>query len=84
MREIYGERDGQRGFPGTYMWLVEEVGEVSRSYLKARDNLEEEMADVLAWLLSLANLADIDLGSAFREKYSDACPRCGRKPCACE
>ena len=48
-----------------------------------RANLEEEFADVFAWLASLATLEGIDLEAA-SGKYADGCPKCHRTPCACE
>ena len=44
------------------MWFVEEVGELSTVLAGAdRKNKEEEFADVLAWLCTLANISDVDL-----------------------
>ena len=80
--EIYGERDRKSGAERTFMWLTEEVGELSRAIMR-EGNIEEEMADILAWLLSLANILDVDLESAFKAKYPGYCPRCGKKPCQC-
>ena len=70
IRERYYARDSQRGTPGTFMWFVEEVGELS-SALAGDDQLnkEEEFADVLAWLATLANINDVDLARAV-EKYT--------------
>jgi NTP pyrophosphatase (non-canonical NTP hydrolase) len=65
------------------MWFAEEVGELSRA-LRGRDrkNLAEEFADVLAWLVTLASIARVDIASAAR-KYEQVCPRCRATPCAC-
>jgi NTP pyrophosphatase (non-canonical NTP hydrolase) len=80
---IYGARDGARGLAGTFMWFAEEVGELSRA-LRAGDlaNLKDEFADVLAWLVTLASLAGVDVDAA-AAKYDRGCPRCRRAPCAC-
>ncbi len=52
------------------MWFVEEVGELATALHKDdRENLSEEFADVLAWLSTLANINNIDLTRAFRDKY---------------
>jgi NTP pyrophosphatase (non-canonical NTP hydrolase) len=84
IRGIYFEKDETRGREGTFAWLVEEVGELSRALRrKEREALEEEFADVFAWLVSLASLCDIDLEKA-SSKYARGCPKCGRIPCACE
>ena len=66
----YGQRDRQRGTPATFMWLIEEVGELATA-LHGEDfaNKEEEFADVLAWLCTLANINDVDLEKAI-QKYT--------------
>jgi NTP pyrophosphatase (non-canonical NTP hydrolase) len=66
----YGKRDRDRGTPATFMWLIEEVGELATA-LAGDDaaNKEEEFADVLAWLCTLANINDVDLQKAI-EKYT--------------
>jgi len=84
IREIYGERDRRRGVAGTALHLGEELGELFRSLRTRREgNMEEEFADVLAWLLSLADLLSIDLESAFIGRYGNGCPKCGSIPCRC-
>jgi NTP pyrophosphatase (non-canonical NTP hydrolase) len=84
MRRIYFHRDSKRGVDGTYNWLVDEVEELGEA-LKAGDKkaLENEFADVIAWLASLANVADIDLEKATLSKYAGKCPKCGNAPCRC-
>jgi NTP pyrophosphatase (non-canonical NTP hydrolase) len=83
IEDIYGERDAARGIDGTFLWFVEEVGELARA-LKGSDaaNLREEFADVLAWLTTLASLAGVDVASA-ATKYAGGCPRCRSTPCDC-
>jgi len=84
MRRIYGERDRKRGIQGTALHLGEEIGELFRSLrTKNDDNLKEEFADALAWLLSLADLLHLDLESAFIDRYGKGCPKCGSIPCRC-
>ena len=70
IRDKYYARDSERGTAGTFMWFVEEVGELS-SALAGDDhyNKAEEFADVLAWLCTLANINDVDLAKAV-EKYT--------------
>ena len=82
--KLYGERDKKRGVDGTFIWLVEEIGELSEAVRK-RDkiSMHEEFADVFAWLLSLANVTGIDLNDSFREKYCNVCPDCKKMPCEC-
>lgn len=80
---LYGSRDRERGLATTFMWFVEEVGELSRALRrKGRTNLEEEFADVLAWLATLASMAGIDMAEA-ANKYLHGCPRCHATPCRC-
>ena len=70
IRKRYYARDSQRGTAGTFMWFVEEVGELA-SALAGDDqpNKQEEFADVLAWLCTLANINDVDLEKAV-QKYT--------------
>lgn len=74
----------ERGFDGNsheqkFLLFVEEVGELAKAMRKhtnllvdptKKDNfaVKEEFADVLIYLLDLANGFDIDLEAAFREK----------------
>ena len=77
----YEAADRARGTPGTWLWFSEEIGELARALArgKDRDNLAEEFADVFAWLCTLANINDIDLASAVREKYLADKPPAGHK-----
>ena len=85
IRDIYDAKDRRRGVEGTFMWFMEEVGELSAALRTGDDrrNLEEEFADVLAWLATLANGVGVDLEAAVRAKYGGGCPGCGQSPCAC-
>jgi NTP pyrophosphatase (non-canonical NTP hydrolase) len=81
---IYYRRDHARGLAGTHMWFCEEVGELTRALRRnEREELEGEFADVLAWLSTLASIAEIDLEAAAHKKYGAGCPRCRATPCAC-
>ena len=44
-----------------------------------RANLEEEFADVLAWLCTLANINDVNLAEVVMKKYLGAEPPKGTK-----
>jgi NTP pyrophosphatase (non-canonical NTP hydrolase) len=84
MDRTYGERDRERGVPGTIAWLTEEVGELARAIRKgAPDEQAHELGDVLAWLASLANQIGISFDDAI-DRYRDGCPRCGAIPCRCD
>jgi NTP pyrophosphatase (non-canonical NTP hydrolase) len=66
----YEATDRARGTPRTFLWFIEEVGELATA-LNGDDkaNVREEFADVLAWLCTLANINDVDLTEAVEEKY---------------
>lgn len=81
--ELYLEKDRKRGREATLLWLIEEVGELTEAARRGEPHLAEEMADVVAWIASLANLHGIDLERALAEKYPARCKRCDAKPCAC-
>ncbi len=68
----YEKRDRQRGIPATFMWFIEEVGELATA-LASNDpkNKEEEFADVFAWLCTLANISDVDLENACTKYTGD-------------
>ena len=84
IREQFGAKDARRGVPGNFMWFLEEVGELSAALRSETPEAQAlEFADVLAWLMSLANCAGVDLDDALRRKYGDGCPRCGGTPCTC-
>lgn len=85
IRTMYFEKDAERGVSGTFMWLMEEIGELA-SALRAnndRENLEEEFADVVAWLTTIANVAGVDLAQALTKKYGAGCPGCKKLACDC-
>jgi NTP pyrophosphatase (non-canonical NTP hydrolase) len=70
MRLAYLDRDRERGLYETFSWLVEEVGELAEALRSGdRGRVMEEIADVLAWTLSIANLMDLDVEEAVRLKY---------------
>jgi len=70
IQDKYGRRDRERGTPATFMWFVEEVGELATALAgEDQKNKEEEFADVLAWLCTLANINGVDLDKAVTDKY---------------
>ena len=85
IRTMYLEKDVARGIDGTFMWLIEEVGELATALREgSAEQQQEEFADVLAWLTTIANVAGIDLTAALRAKYGGGCPGCGQLACCCE
>lgn len=90
IHQMYGEKDATRGISGTFMWLMEEVGELATALreetpgqAQPSEALASEFADVLAWLVTIANVANVDLAQAFTEKYAKGCPGCGQFVCEC-
>ncbi len=83
IRILFGERDKRRGISKSFNHFVEEVGELSQALRKKKlSDCENEFADVLAWLMTMANLADVDVEKAvFR--YVGKCPSCNDNPCRC-
>ncbi len=85
IRETYDAKDRRRGIEGTFMWFLEEVGELAAALRSGSEREKaEEFADVLAWLATLANIAGVDLEAAALKKYGKGCPGCGQVPCACD
>lgn len=85
IRRTYFERDSQRGLERTFLWFVEEVGELARllkTDQRDAEALHVEFSDVLAWLLSVANLAGVDIEAA-AQRYAKGCPKCHSSPCQC-
>jgi NTP pyrophosphatase (non-canonical NTP hydrolase) len=83
MRDLYEDADKGRGVPSTVAWLTEELGELAQAVRKGDiDQQTHEIADVLAWLASLANQLDIDLEEAMI-RFASGCPKCGKSPCIC-
>lgn len=95
MKRLYFKNDSERGITGTSLWFFEEVGEFSealRHYLEEssgkvkienKNKLALEMADIVAWLCSIANILKVDLEQALMEKYPNLCPKCEKNPCVC-
>jgi NTP pyrophosphatase (non-canonical NTP hydrolase) len=85
IRRTYGAKDERRGIEGTFMWFMQEVGELATALRGGTDEERaHEFADVLAWLTTLANVAGVDLDAAVRRKYGTGCPGCGQTPCQCD
>ncbi len=85
IRETYDRKDRRRGVEGTFMWFMEEVGELAAALRSGTATEQaEEFADVLAWLATLANIVNIDLEAAAQSKYGGGCPGCRQSPCVCD
>ena len=83
---FYARISKERGFDketaqDTLLLMVEEVGELARAVrkqagIKTDDKskvyaLEEELADILAYLLHISNILNIDLDEAFWKKEEE-------------
>jgi len=83
--QMYGAKDAARGDAATFLWLTEEFGELATAVRAGHpDDLAAEMADVLAWLATLANIRGVNLEEAVIKKYGRGCPGCEKIPCVCD
>ncbi|MCK4802630.1 nucleotide pyrophosphohydrolase [bacterium] len=83
MHKLYYSRDKKRGLARTFVWFIEEVGELAKLIREdKKSDFKEEVGDVFAWLLSLANLLDVNVEKEI-EKYKEGCPKCKKIPCQC-
>jgi NTP pyrophosphatase (non-canonical NTP hydrolase) len=65
VRDRYFKTDKERGIYHTALWFHEEVGELSSAIASGdKQNAKEEFADVLMWLMTLANLMEVDMEEA--------------------
>lgn len=79
IRDRYYATDSKRGPAATFLLLTEEFGELATALHanlpgknptpEQKANLAEEFADVLAWLMTMANITDVNLTEAVK-KYT--------------
>lgn len=82
---MYGRKDAERGAEATFLWLMEEIGELAAGLRSGtKQELALEFADVIAWLTTIANVKGIDLSQAIWDKYGTGCPGCKVSPCQCD
>ena len=68
VRHRYFRTDNERGIYHTALWFHEEVGELSAAIARGDNkNAKEELGDVLMWLLTLANLLNVDMEDVIKE-----------------
>ena len=85
IERLYFDKDQGRGWQETFIWFVEEVGELGRALRsQPRAQVEAEFADVFAWLATLASIFEVDLATVAQAKYGAGCPKCGHTPCGCQ
>ncbi len=83
--KMYSDKDRKRGAGGTFLWFTEEIGELASAIGEgSAEDKREEFADVFAWLVTLANVENIDLSGAVEEKFGKGCPGCGKMVCSCD
>lgn len=83
IERMYSAKDRARGSAKTFLWLIEEIGELASALATdGKADKAGEFADVFAWLATLANVEGVDLNRAI-EKYAHGCPGCGKKVCTC-
>jgi NTP pyrophosphatase (non-canonical NTP hydrolase) len=86
IRYLYLENDKRRGIKSTFIWLVEEIGELATLLNNEKleiQEISEELSDIFAWTLSIANLLNIEMEPALSLKYPNKCIKCGEAPCQC-
>jgi len=84
IHQMYFSKDLARGVDGTFMWLMEEIGELASALRDGTpEEQREEFADVLAWITTIANVVNVDLSEAVAKKYGRGCPGCGKFVCQC-
>ena len=82
--KMYSDKDRERGTAATFLWLSEEIGELAAALREGtQEQKEAEFADVVAWLVTLANINNVDLTKALEAKYGKGCPGCGHLVCTC-
>ena len=85
IEKMYSDKDRARGTPATFLWLCEEFGELATALREGTpEEKAAEFADVVAWLVTLANINDVDLTAALQAKYGRGCPGCGKLVCSCD
>jgi NTP pyrophosphatase (non-canonical NTP hydrolase) len=86
IKELYFHQDSKRGTKNTFIWLIEEIGELANLLKEQKldkEKVSQEIADIIAWTISIANLLDIDVEKALNEKYPNKCIKCNENPCKC-
>ncbi|MGW4443888.1 MazG nucleotide pyrophosphohydrolase domain-containing protein [Streptomyces sp. NPDC004682] len=76
-RDLYGRLEPERALA----WALEELGELAQAMRRGESTvrLEEELGQVLAWSLCLANITRTDAAHAFAKSYSTELERQMRK-----
>lgn len=93
LNRMYGKANQQKGIDNAIGRLFSEIGELIAETMNSltstlkNSELEKkialELADVLAWVIAIANFFEIDLLAAFQKRYWPHCQYCGQIPCEC-
>ena len=70
---IYGRLEADRAL----VWTVEELGELAQAVRRQEGHarMEEELGQLTAWMLCLANILDVDLAAAVESAISEEIER---------
>ena len=70
---IYGRLESDRAL----VWTLEELGELAQAVRRAEGpaRLEEELGQLTAWMLCLANILSVDLAAAVRAAIDEEVKR---------
>ena len=87
IEEIYLARDTARGRDGTFVWFVEEVGELARALTRPRDADGRTCARSSRTSSPGSRRSPRSPASTSRPpptaKYEKGCPKCHETPCSC-
>ncbi|MEK7482405.1 MAG: MazG nucleotide pyrophosphohydrolase domain-containing protein [Patescibacteria group bacterium] len=81
---IYGPVNKIKTQMQLWLHLWEEIGELSKAFRIGRPDLEEEVADVFAWLIGISNKLFIFLANVTWNAYPGRCRKCSQKECQCQ
>jgi NTP pyrophosphatase (non-canonical NTP hydrolase) len=85
MKDVYLDRDSAKGIDSVFTRLMDEVKELELALNNEPvKQIANEIADVIAWTFSIANLLEIDVAKALNDKYGLGCSKCDTIPCSCE
>ena len=72
VKDRYFQTDNERGIYHTALWFHKEVGELSSAIASGdKQNAKEEFGDVLMWLLTLANIMEVNMEEVVAEFLSN-------------
>ncbi len=71
-----------------FLHLFEELAEVAEALrLPRKDHIQDELADVFAWLMAIISGLRLDNGvvqASLLSQYENGCSLCQKMPCSCE